>query len=380
MLCYNAFMIFFIFSLGILLIFALANVYIYKRFIKKIIIFKHLHQFFAFIFILLFLAQAVFLAFRKEDYLGDMEYEILAMLYAPTYCLFFISLILDLIKLILLLKGKVYEKYHFIARLSFECMLIFIGFFLTYISINNALKIPQIHNVDINIADLEKNLKIAMLTDVHLGKNLHEDFLEKLITKVNSEKPDMVVIVGDLIDTDPKKLHYISKLNHLQSYYGTFYVLGNHEYYHGVNQVLDLLKKHTNMKILVNQNLDLDVINIGAIADLAGLNKGFLGPDLARVKVDLNTSKPSILLTHQPKAALLYDLSDFDLVLSGHTHGGQIFPFMFLVKLQQGFIHGLYDLGGKTKLYVSSGAGFWGPSLRVFAQSEIVILNLKGKK
>ncbi|NES53014.1 hypothetical protein G3565_32125, partial [Escherichia coli] len=86
------------------------------------------------------------------------------------------------------------------------------------------------------------------------------------------------------------------------------------------------------------------------------------------------------LLTHQPKTALLYDLSDFDLVLSGHTHGGQIFPFMFLVKLQQGFVHGLYDLGEKTKLYVSSGAGFWGPSLRVFAPSEIVILNLKGKK
>ncbi|ELD0124897.1 metallophosphoesterase, partial [Campylobacter jejuni] len=103
-------------------------------------------------------------------------------------------------------------------------------------------------------------------------------------------------------------------------------------------------------------------------------------PDLARIKVDLNTSKSSILLTHQPKTALLYDLSDFDLVLSGHTHGGQIFPFMFLVKLQQGFVHGLYNLGEKTKLYVSSGAGFWGPSLRVFAPSEIVILNLKGKK
>ncbi|MGI7163461.1 metallophosphoesterase, partial [Campylobacter coli] len=96
--------------------------------------------------------------------------------------------------------------------------------------------------------------------------------------------------------------------------------------------------------------------------------------------VDLNTSKASILLAHQPKTALLYNLSDFDLILSGHTHGGQIFPFMFLVKLHQGFIRGLYDLGENTKLFVSSGAGFWGPSLRVFAPNEIAILNLKGEK
>ncbi|EFP3712795.1 metallophosphoesterase, partial [Campylobacter jejuni] len=229
--------------------------------------------------------------------------------------------------------------------------------------------------------NLKKDLKIVMLTDIHLGKNLHENFLDKLITKVNLQSPDMVVIVGDLIDTNPKDLkNYISKLNDFNSTYGTFYALGNHEYYHGINEVLDLLRKHTNMKILVNQNLDLGFINIAGLGDLAGLDRGLYAPDLARIKVDLNTSKASILLTHQPKTALLYDLSDFDLVLSGHTHGGQIFPFMFLVKLQQGFVHGLYDLGEKTKLYVSSGAGFWGPSLRVFAPSEIVILNLKGKK
>ncbi len=374
-------MIFFIFSFVTLLIFGLANIYIYKRLIKKIFIFKYLYKIFAFVFTLLYLAQAIFLIFRRNEYLSDTWYEFLAALYAPTYCLFFITLALDFIRLILMLMGKTHIKYNLTLRSLFDFAIITLAAVSIYTSINNAIRVPEIQSVDIQLAKLDRDLKIAMLTDIHLGKNLHKDFLDKLIVEVNLQKPDMVVIVGDLVDTNPKELqNYISRLNDLNSTYGTFYALGNHEYYHGIEEVLDLLKKYTNMKILLNQNLDLGFINIAGLGDLAGLSKGLYAPDLARVKVDLNTSKPSILLAHQPKTALLYDLSDFDLVLSGHTHGGQIFPFMFLVKLQQGFIRGLYDLGENTKLFVSSGAGFWGPSLRVFAPNEIVILNLKGEK
>ncbi|HEB7541433.1 TPA: metallophosphoesterase [Campylobacter coli] len=374
-------MIFFIFSFVTLLIFGLANIYIYKRLIKKIFIFKYLYKIFAFVFTLLYLAQAIFLIFRRNEYLSDTWYEFLAALYAPTYCLFFITLALDFIRLILMLMGKTHIKYNLTLRSLFDFAIITLAAVSIYTSINNAIRVPEIQSVDIQLAKLDRDLKIAMLTDIHLGKNLHKDFLDKLIVEVNLQKPDMVVIVGDLVDTNPKELqNYISRLNDLNSTYGTFYALGNHEYYHGIEEVLDLLKKYTNMKILLNQNLDLGFINIAGLGDLAGLSKGLYAPDLARVKVDLNTSKPSILLAHQPKTALLYDLSDFDLVLSGHTHGGQIFPFMFLVKLQQGFIRGLYNLGENTKLFVSSGAGFWGPSLRVFAPNEIAILNLKGEK
>lgn len=374
-------MIFFIFSFVTLLIFGLANIYIYKRLIKKIFIFKYLYKIFAFVFTLLYLAQAIFLIFRRNEYLSDTWYEFLAALYAPTYCLFFITLALDFIRLILMLMGKTHIKYNLTLRSLFDFAIITLAAVSIYTSINNAIRVPEIQSVDIQLAKLDRDLKIAMLTDIHLGKNLHKDFLDKLIVEVNLQKPDMVVIVGDLVDTNPKELqNYISRLNDLNSTYGTFYALGNHEYYHGIEEVLDLLKKYTNMKILLNQNLDLGFINIAGLGDLAGLSKGLYAPDLARVKVDLNTSKPSILLAHQPKTALLYDLSDFDLVLSGHTHGGQIFPFMFLVKLQQGFIRGLYNLGKNTKLFVSSGAGFWGPSLRVFAPNEIAILNLKGEK
>ncbi|EOH7536284.1 metallophosphoesterase, partial [Campylobacter jejuni] len=113
-------MIFLIFSFIVLLIFGLANVYIYKRLIKKITLFKYFYKIFSFIFIVLFLAQAVFLIFRRDEYLSDTWYEILAMFYAPTYCLFFMTLAWDFVKLILALMGKRDKTYNLILRLIFE--------------------------------------------------------------------------------------------------------------------------------------------------------------------------------------------------------------------------------------------------------------------
>ncbi|TNB56054.1 metallophosphoesterase [Campylobacter helveticus] len=374
-------MLFLVFSFGVALIFGLANIYIYKRLVLKFITLKYLRKLFAFVLFMLFFAQAFFMVFRSSEYLNDVWYSFFASLYAPTYCFFFITLILDFLRFVLAMLGKTFMKIASFVKVAFEIFVLALGAFLTYFSIYSAIKVPEFSEVDIIIPHLEKELKIAMLTDIHLGKNLHENFLSDIIEKVNSKNVDMVVIVGDLVDTNPNDLKpYISKLNDLKSSYGTFYALGNHEYYHRINEVLELLKTQTNMKILVNDAIDLGFANIAGVGDLAGLRKGILAPDLARAKVDLNLSKPSILLAHQPKTALLYDVSDFDLILSGHTHGGQVFPFALLVKLQQGFVSGLYVLSEKTQLFVSRGAGFWGPSLRTFSQSELVILNLKGRK
>ncbi|MBK1964082.1 metallophosphoesterase [Campylobacter novaezeelandiae] len=374
-------MLAFIFFFTILFIFALANVYIYKRLITRISFFKYLHNFFKYFFILLYISQAFFFLLRKEDFLTDKVYEILALSFAPTYCFFFITLFLDFIKFICIFSGKNYSIPYRFLRIIFEIFILVLGGFLTYISINNALKIPNVKKEQIYIDNLKQDLKIAMLTDIHLGKNLHKDFLEKLIIKTNALNPDLIVIVGDLVDTDVEHLKdYIGILNEFKSKFGTFYVLGNHEYYHNVNEVLQLLNENTNMHILLNKNIDLGVINIAGIGDLMGLRQGVYGPDLDKVQKDLSKDKPSILLSHQPKTVLLYNVNDFDLILSGHTHAGQIFPFGVIVKLNQGFLHGLYHLNEKTKLYVSSGAGFWGPSLRVFAPSEIVLLELKGKR
>ena len=149
------------------------------------------------------------------------------MLYAPTYCLFFMTLILDIIRLILLLLGK-YKKPHISLQIVSNLFLVALGVFFTYVSINNAIKIPEIKTLDINISGLEQDLKIAVLTDIHLGKNLHEGFLEKLIVKVNQQNPDMIMIVGDLVDTKSSIFeNYISKIDDFKSKYGVFYVPGN---------------------------------------------------------------------------------------------------------------------------------------------------------
>ncbi|EFX41481.1 metallophosphoesterase [Helicobacter suis] len=386
----------------------------------------------------------LFASTSSRLHLGTSIYKILSLSYAPTYVLFGITLLFECLNIALALIGKPHKSHSpylfFLYTYGIVCILIFLLFIgiykaifkasqfnldislLDYVNVlafaalvslalinkqeiknqfyplfdlaflvlviyfsaiiaHNALEIPAIKKVKVIIPGLKQDLKIAMLTDVHLGPNLHEKFLNRIIQKVNAQRVDMVVIVGDLVDTNPKNLEgYISKLDDLKSTYGTFYAVGNHEYYHGLSSVLNLLKTHTHMKILFNSSVDMGPLNIAGLADLAGLRwGGEYAPSLPKTTKHLNKDKPSILLTHEPRAALIYDLKDFDLVLSGHTHGGQVFPFMFLAKWRQGFIHGLYSLSPKTKIYVSSGVGFWGPAMRAFAKSEIVILNLKRK-
>lgn len=162
-----------------------------------------------------------------------------------------------------------------------------------------------------------------------------------------------------------------------------YYVAGNHEYYHGLDPILAHLKT-LNVRILHNTHIELDELNLAGVSDLAGLRFNYLPPDIESAKKDLNLLKPSVLLAHQPKFVRSNDVSEFDLVLCGHTHAGQVFPLSFFVWLDQKYIHGLYNVPSKmpknlpTQLYVSSGVGFWGPAVRFLAQNEIVLLELEG--
>ncbi|WP_163531590.1 metallophosphoesterase [Helicobacter suis] len=440
---YNPAMAYLIFYSVFITFLGLTNLYVYKKLLQKMVLLQCVGGLAGFMILGLFIAQLVFLFASTSSrlHLSTSAYKILSLSYAPTYVLFGITLLFECLNIALAFKPhKSHSPYlSFLYTYSIVCIIIFLLFigickatfkaeqlnnadislfdclnvlaFAMLVSIalinqreiknqfyplfdliflvlviyfsaiiaHNALEIPAIKKVQVEIPGLKQDLKIAMLTDVHLGPNLHEKFLNGIIKKVNDQKVDMVVIVGDLVDTNPKNLEgYISKLDDLKSTYGTFYAVGNHEYYHGLFSVLTLLKTHTHMKILFNSSVDIGPLNIAGLADLAGLTWGAeYAPSLPKTIKHLNTNKPSILLTHEPRAALIYDLKDFNLVLSGHTHGGQVFPFMFLTKWRQGFTHGLYSLGPKTKLYVSSGVGFWGPAMRAFAKSEIVILNLK---
>ena len=251
-------------------------------------------------------------------------------------------------------------------------------FIFSFKSVRNAISIPKVRDVKIHLKGLKSQKTIAMISDVHIGKTLQADFLKGVVEKINALNADIVVIVGDLVDENIEFIKdHLLIVNELQSKEGVYYVSGNHEYYHGIDSTLEFLKT-LNLKVLENENIELEGFNLAGVNDLAGeIFFKKRPPDLESAKLGLNPQKPSILLAHQPKFVRRNDVSDFDLVLSGHTHAGQVFPFSFFVWLDQHYIHGLYKLDSKTQLYVSSGAGFWGPAIRFLAPSEIAHITLK---
>lgn len=378
--------LFFLFSLVFLTLFTLANLYIYKRLFMQIP-FLRAHKIWLIIaFVALFIAQAAFLMFRADDKFGSLLYNALAHCFAFTYFFFFITLFADILRLIVKIYMKKANNAPFdenrraSIKLIFNLSLLFFALSSVWRGWGNAMNVPKVKEFSLSLKNLSQNTRLVMISDVHLGKNLHEKFLRGLVERINSLNADIVVIVGDLIDTKPQDIDYIHILDEIQSKFGVYFALGNHEYYRGLDGVLTLLKQ-TKLKILINESINLGFLNIGGLADLSALRFDKFGvkPDIDATKAGLDKSVPSILLAHQPKSVSLYDTSDFDLVLSGHTHAGQVFPFGALVLAQQGFLYGLYELESKNKLYVSSGAGFWGPAMRFLAPSEIALIHLKGE-
>lgn len=226
---------------------------------------------------------------------------------------------------------------------------------------------------EIKIKNLKKAYKIVQLSDVHIGGLITASHIAKIVKRVNLLKPDLVVITGDLVDIKLSKaqeaLHEFQKL---QSKYGTFFVVGNHEYFHDVDAII----KNVNalgIRVLENENVYIgkegEGFNLAGVYDIFGYRAEHHLPDIYKALENKKPS-PTILLAHQPK--YIHEVkSGVDLILSGHTHGGQLYPFRFLVKLQQPYISGLHQHNKDLQIYVNRGTGFWGPPMRLGATSEI---------
>jgi predicted MPP superfamily phosphohydrolase len=218
---------------------------------------------------------------------------------------------------------------------------------------------------------------IVQMSDVHIGPTIGFEFLSQVVRETNALAPDMIVITGDLVDGTVEQLReLVEPLRQLVAKDGVFFVTGNHEYYSGADAWIAHLTS-LGIRVLRNERVD-----IRGLFELAGVDDasaaGMLphhGQDVARAAQGRSSSRPLVLLAHQPKALKDALVAKVDLQLSGHVHGGQLVPFNWLVRLDQPFIAGLH-LVEKTWLYVSTGTGYWGPPMRVGTVAELTRIEL----
>jgi predicted MPP superfamily phosphohydrolase len=249
-----------------------------------------------------------------------------------------------------------------------------------------AMRVPRVKNIDIAIDELGRGLdglRVAMITDTHYGPIDRARWSAAVVARVNELGADVVCHVGDIADgTVDVREEQASPLAAVKAASARVYVTGNHEYFSEAQGWLDYMESigwaalH-NRHIIVERGGDQLVVAGVDDATAKGSGTRGHGADLEAALAGADRALPVLLLAHQPKQVACAVRAGVELQISGHTHGGQIWPFNFLVRLEQPVVHGLSRHGDRTQLYTSRGTGFWGPPFRVFAPSEITLLTLR---
>ena len=249
-----------------------------------------------------------------------------------------------------------------------------------------AMRVPRIRPVQVHVPRLGSaldGLRVAMITDTHYGPLDRARWSAAVVERVNDLDADIVCHVGDIADgTVAVRRNQASPLASVRAASARVYVTGNHEYFSEAQGWLDYMESigwsalH-NRHIVVERGGDRLVVAGVDDATAEGSGVHGHGEDLATALSGADPALPVLLLAHQPKQVAQAVAAGVDLQISGHTHGGQIWPFNFLVRLDQPVVQGLSAHGQRTQLYTSRGTGFWGPPFRVFAPSEITLLTLR---
>lgn len=332
-------------------------------------------------------------AVRKFNLLSGSDYDIFSrtsyFLFGLMFILFSLLIVRDALWYLLYGFVRLIDKANWtfnpknISVLDKANLFIFVfALLVSFYALHEGTKAPNIVDVSIESSKISKDVSLVQLTDLHITRSISVESIQNLVKRVNALKPDIIVITGDVIDDKVDALEpQMAALKKLKSKHGVYVSFGNHELYNGI---ASWQKKFNEMgfTLLFNHGLEIPGTNIY----LAGIPDShtarmstFLNVNFYKALKGSNRAQYKILLSHTPDFVDYLSHEIINLQLSGHTHGGQIFPFHLLVKKANNYLAGLYDVRG-LKLYVSRGVGYWGPAMRLFAPSEITLITLHPKK
>ncbi|MDD3855636.1 metallophosphoesterase [Sulfurimonas sp.] len=357
-------------------VFILLNMYISKRLVKKLDI-SDKAKLYLHIFLFLNLIGIVF--YMLSRYYVDIPswlYFLFSIPIGILFLLFCTAIVYDMSR-VLLSFAPISDSRRVFLKKTLDISSFAVASTLMTRSLYEA-KFVKLEKVDIKIKNLKEPYKIAQISDLHIGGLINRDFVREMVERINILNPDIVVITGDLIDIDIlRAMDTVDELAKLKSKFGTYYVVGNHEYFHGVEKIITAVKS-LGIRVLENENVYVGEnergFNLAGVYDIMGYRTKTHMPSLVKALKDKKDS-PTLLLAHQPKFIQEVD-GGVDLMLSGHTHGGQIYPFRFLVALQQPYVSGLHKYNEELQIYVNKGTGFWGPPMRLGSSSEITLISL----
>lgn len=303
-----------------------------------------------------------------------------------TMGLFSSLLVFTMLRDVALLVATVAAPSHTLAaieRLS-AIAVVALAFLATCVGLINARRRARVVEVEIPVADLPADLQgfsIAQISDVHVGPTIKRNYVNAIVEAVNRLDADVIAVTGDMVDGSVRQLAaHVEPLGRLRARHGTYFVTGNHEYYSG-EPAWRIEFRRLGMHVLMNEHVVLThrqaQVVVAGVTDFSAHHfdpRQRSDPSAALQGAPANAAV-RILLAHQPRSAIAAAAAGFDLQLSGHTHGGQFWPWNHFVRLQQPFTAGLHRLQNLW-VYTSRGTGYWGPPKRFGAPSEITRIRL----
>jgi len=298
---------------------------------------------------------------------------------------FVCTLLRDAVLAIVFVVGDLTSATLPLTQLKFTSAVVVValGLAATLVGAFNARRLARVRRVDVPIAGLPSALQgfvIAQISDIHVGPTIKHGYVEHIVQAVNALQPDLIAVTGDVVDGPVAQLSaHTQPLGRLTARHGTYLVTGNHEYYSGVNSWVTEFRR-LGLHVLMNEHVvlrhaDAQLVVAGVTDYSAGAFDPAQASDPAKAVAGAPIGIVSVLLAHQPRSASAAARAGYALQLSGHTHGGQFFPWNLFVRFQQPFVAGLHRVE-KMWVYISRGTGYWGPPKRLGAPSEITLLRL----